>query len=106
MIRRRCIPLFLKCRRSNTHESKSIEEVHRQAGKGSAQPGEVFECTPERYDEIMSKNRLIEPVEKDEPEKESVEQEAEPVKTEEPAPVQKDTGTQKPEKAKRTTKKK
>lgn len=63
--------------------------------KAVRQPGEVFECTPERYDEIMSKNRLIEPVE-----------EAEPVKTEEPAPVQKDTGTQKPEKAKRTTKKK
>ena len=60
--------------------------------KAVRQPGEVFECTPERYDEIMSKNRLIEPVEK--------------VKTEEPAPVQKDTGTQKPEKAKRTTKKK
>ena len=54
----------------------------------------------------MSKNRLIELFEEDEPEKESVEQEAEPVKTEEPAPVQKDTVTQKPEKAKRTTKKK
>lgn len=74
--------------------------------KAVRQPGEVFECTEERYNEIMLKNRLIEPVEKDEPEKESVEQEAEPVKTEEPAPVQKDIGTQKPEKAKRTTKKK
>ncbi|MFR5701970.1 MAG: hypothetical protein ACLUD0_08870 [Eubacterium ramulus] len=31
--------------------------------KAVRQPGEVFECTPERYDEIMSKNRLIEPFE-------------------------------------------
>lgn len=74
--------------------------------KAVRQPGEVFECTPERYNEIMSKNRLIEPVEEDEPEEESVEPEAEPAKTEEPAPDQKDTGAQKPEKAKRTTKKK
>lgn len=74
--------------------------------KAVRQPGEVFECTEERYNEIMSKNRLIEPIEEDEPEKELVGQEAEPVKTEGPAPAQKDTGKQKPEKAKRTTKKK
>lgn len=74
--------------------------------KAVRQPGEVFECTEDRYNEIMSKNRLIELFEEDEPEKESVEQEAEPVKTEGPALVQKDTGKQKPEKAKRTTQKK
>lgn len=74
--------------------------------KAVRQPGEVFECTPERYNEIMSKNRLIEPIEEDEPEKEPVELETEQVKTEEPAPDQKDAGAQKPEKAKRTTKKK
>lgn len=67
--------------------------------KAVRQPGEVFECTEERYNEIMSKNRLIEPVEENEPEKE-------PVEPEEPAPDQKDAGAQKPEKAKRTTKKK
>lgn len=67
--------------------------------KAVRQPGEVFECTEERYNEIMSKNRLIEPVWKDELEKESVE-------SEELAPDQKATGAQKPEKAKRTTKKK
>ena len=33
--------------------------------KAVRQPGEVFECTPERYNEIMSKNRLIEPVEEE-----------------------------------------
>ena len=74
--------------------------------KAVRQPVEVFECTEDRYNEIMSKNRLIELFEEDEPEKESVEQEAEPVKTEGPALVQKDTGKQKPEKAKRTTQKK
>ena len=65
--------------------------------KAVRQPGEVFECTEERYNEIMSKNKLIEPVEENEPEKE-------PVEPEEPAPDQKDAGAQKPEKAKRTTK--
>lgn len=67
--------------------------------KAVRQPGEVFECTAERYNEIMSKNRLIEAVEEDESENEAIE-------SKEPAPDQKATGTEKPEKAKITTKKK
>ena len=70
--------------------------------KAVRQPGEVFECTPERYDEIMSKNRLIEPFEKTEQKKES---EAEQVQTEK-EPDQSEVDEEKPVEVKRTTKKK
>lgn len=70
--------------------------------KAVRQPGEVFECTPERYDEIMSKNRLIEPFEETEQKKES---EAEQVQAEK-APDQRDVDEEKPVEVKRTTKKK
>lgn len=70
--------------------------------KAVRQPGEVFECTPERYDEIMSKNRLIEPFEKTEQKKES---EAEQVQKEK-EPDQSEVDEEKPVEVKRTTKKK
>lgn len=70
--------------------------------KAVRQPGEVFECTPERYDEIMSKNRLIEPFEKTEQKKES---EAEQVQAEK-EPDQSEVDEEKPVEVKRTTKKK
>lgn len=70
--------------------------------KAVRQPGEVFECTPERYDEIMSKNRLIEPFEETEQKKES---EAEQVQAEK-ASDQRDVDEEKPVEVKRTTKKK
>ena len=72
--------------------------------KAVRQLGEIFECTQERYDEIMSKNRLIEPVEEKEQENESVE--SEQMKVKEKAPDQSETDEEKSVKAKRTTKKK
>lgn len=74
--------------------------------KAVRQPGEVFECTEERYNEIMLKNRLIEPVEEENPEKESVESETEQAKMEEKASDPKVLDVEKPVKAKGTTKKK
>lgn len=70
--------------------------------KAVRQPEEVFECTPERYDEIMSKNRLIEPFEKTEQKKGS---EAEQVQKEK-EPDQSEVDEEKPVEVKRTTKKK
>lgn len=72
--------------------------------KAVRQPGEVFECTQERYDEIMSKNRLIEPVEEKNQENESVE--SEQMKVKEKTPDQSETDKEKSVKVKRTTKKK
>lgn len=49
---------------------KTLKKFIDQKEKVIRQPGEVFECTQERYDEIMAKNRLIEPLkEVEEPEK-------------------------------------
>lgn len=74
--------------------------------KAVRQPGEVFECTQERYNEIMLKNRLIEPIEEENPEKEPDESEPEQAKAEEKASDQEVADMEKPVKAKRTTKKK
>ncbi|WP_288774552.1 hypothetical protein [uncultured Eubacterium sp.] len=72
--------------------------------KAVRQPGEVFECTPERYNEIMSKNRLIEPFEEEKQKRESAESETEQVQAEK-APEQSEVDEEKPAKAKTTKKK-
>ena len=77
--------------------------IDRKAGV-VRQPGEVFECSKERYDEIVGRYRLIAPVEETQPEinleEEETVIEAEPEETSE----QKTDG-RKSAKAKKTVKK-
>lgn len=62
---------------------KTLKKFIDQKEKVIRQPGEVFECTEERYDEIMAKNRLIEPLEESDQEEKKPENTA---KDPEPAP--------------------
>lgn len=64
---------------------KTLKKFIDQKEKVIRQPGEVFECTQERYDEIMAKNRLIEPL------KEVEKPEEEPEKAEAPDTTKKTT---------------
>ena len=56
--------------------------IDRKAGV-VRQPGEVFECSQERYDEIVGRYRLIAPVEETQPEINLEEEETEPEETSE-----------------------